>query len=89
MERGDLRSEGHVCPENKASLESVIAEHGAFVRASLRGLGVPAADLDDITQEVFWGVHRGLPAFDPALAPHPNTLTGPATSRRSRPPTPP
>lgn len=73
MARGDLHPEGHVCPDKKALLESIIAEHGSFVRARLRGLGVPVADLDDITQEVFWGVHRGLTAFDPALAPHPHT----------------
>lgn len=33
-------------------------EHCAFVWRCLRGLGVPAADLDDVTQEVFVIVHR-------------------------------
>jgi RNA polymerase sigma-70 factor, ECF subfamily len=39
-------------------------EHGAFVWRLLRRLGVPRADLDDLTQEVFLAVHRALSTYE-------------------------
>jgi RNA polymerase sigma-70 factor (ECF subfamily) len=40
------------------------AEFGYACRA-LRRLGVHAADVEDVAQELFVAVHRGLPAYDP------------------------
>ena len=37
---------------------------GAFVWRLLRRLGVPYADLDDLTQEVFLSVHRALASYE-------------------------
>lgn len=54
-------------------MEDIIREHGAFVRRALAQMGVPARDLDDVEQEVWRGVARGLPAFDPTLAANPET----------------
>ncbi|MBX3202602.1 MAG: sigma-70 family RNA polymerase sigma factor [Labilithrix sp.] len=42
----------------------VFREHGAFVFRLLRRLGVPDADLDDLTQEVFLIVHRCLDRYE-------------------------
>lgn len=59
------------------SCADLVGEHGAFVRRTLAHLGVAARDLPDVEQEVFRGAVRGLPAFDPALAAHPeNALRG-------------
>lgn len=49
-------------------LHEIVAAHGPFVRRSLGQLGVSARDLPDVEQEVWRGVARGLPAFDPVLA---------------------
>jgi RNA polymerase sigma-70 factor, ECF subfamily len=54
-------------PANEVSVPSVteiFREHGAFVWRLLRRLGVPSADLDDLTQEVFLIVHRSLPSYE-------------------------
>lgn len=42
----------------------VFREHGAFVFRLLRRLGVPDADLDDATQDVFMIVHRSLGRYE-------------------------
>ena len=47
-----------------ASAAEVFKEHGAFVFRLLRRLGVPEADLDDLTQEVFIVVHRSLDRYE-------------------------
>ncbi len=58
-----------MCLEDRPTLENVLAQHGTFLRTTLRQLGVPAADVDDVQQEVLLAVHRGLGRFDPQLAP--------------------
>jgi RNA polymerase sigma-70 factor (ECF subfamily) len=42
----------------------VYREHAPFVWRSLRRLGVPVADLDDVCQETFLVVHRQLERYD-------------------------
>jgi RNA polymerase sigma-70 factor (ECF subfamily) len=44
-------------------LREVFEKHAAFVCRSLRRLGVPEADLDDMLQEVFVVVHQRLPDY--------------------------
>lgn len=46
------------------SFEAVFAEHAPYVLRALPRLGVGAADVDDVAQEIFLAVHRGLPAFE-------------------------
>lgn len=46
------------------SFESVYAEMFGFVWRTARRLGVAESALDDVCQEVFVAVHRGLPAFE-------------------------
>jgi len=46
------------------SSAELFREHGAFVWRLLRRLGVPRADLDDLTQEVFLSVHRALETYE-------------------------
>ncbi|MBN9163398.1 MAG: hypothetical protein BGO98_33105 [Myxococcales bacterium 68-20] len=46
------------------SSAELFREHGAFVWRLLRRLGVPYADLDDLTQEVFLSVHRALASYE-------------------------
>ena len=46
------------------SAAEVFREHGAFVFRLLRRLGVPDADLDDLTQDVFIIVHRSLDRYE-------------------------
>lgn len=46
------------------TIERVHAEHFPFIWRSLRGLGVPAAALDDAAQEVLLVVHRRLAEFE-------------------------
>jgi RNA polymerase sigma-70 factor, ECF subfamily len=55
----------------KPSFESILHEHGAFIRRTLARLGVASRDLRDVEQEVLRGVSRRLPMFDPALAANP------------------
>jgi RNA polymerase sigma-70 factor (ECF subfamily) len=47
------------------ALAATFAEHHAFVRERLRGLGVAPADLDDATQDVFEVLVRRIADFDP------------------------
>jgi RNA polymerase sigma-70 factor, ECF subfamily len=42
----------------------VFRAHAPHVLGLLRRLGVAAADVDDVAQEVFMGIHAGLPAFE-------------------------
>jgi RNA polymerase sigma-70 factor (ECF subfamily) len=46
------------------SSAEVFREHSAFVFRLLRRLGVPDADLDDATQDVFVIVHRSLDRYE-------------------------
>lgn len=46
------------------STAELFREHGAFVWRLLRRLGVPPADRDDLTQEVFLAVHRALHTYE-------------------------
>lgn len=41
----------------------MFAQHASYVLGLVRRLGVPAGDVEDVAQEVFVNVHRGLPAF--------------------------
>lgn len=50
-------------PENTSNFDEVYVQHFGFVWRCLRGLGVPAAGLDDAAQDVFLAVHRQLPGF--------------------------
>ena len=54
------------------TLQAIISHNGAFIRRVLLQLGVGAKDLDDVTQAVLLGVHRGLPLFNPRLASEPD-----------------
>lgn len=44
--------------------EGVYALHADFVWRTLQHLGVRSADLEDLAQEVFIAVHRGIKGFD-------------------------
>jgi RNA polymerase sigma-70 factor (ECF subfamily) len=44
--------------------ERVFREFAPYVLRVLPRLGVAARDLDDVAQDVFWAVHRGLPGFE-------------------------
>jgi RNA polymerase sigma-70 factor (ECF subfamily) len=55
----DDKLSGAVRSDRKRFL-AVFAEHGDFVARSLRSLGVPAADVDDAAQEVFFVLSRKL-----------------------------
>lgn len=46
------------------TFDELYDRHFDFVWKSLRRLGVPVADLQDVTQEVFVVVHRRLPEFE-------------------------
>lgn len=58
---------------NRPTFRGVLEEHGTFIRRTLAQLGVSARDLADVEQEVFRGVDRGLPTFDPSLSSNPAT----------------
>ena len=44
--------------------EGLFREFAPYVLRVLPRLGVAARDLDDVAQDVFWAVHRGLPSFE-------------------------
>jgi len=44
--------------------ETVFAEHAPYVLRALPRLGVSDADVDDVAQEIFLAVHRGLAEFE-------------------------
>ncbi|MBL0196096.1 MAG: sigma-70 family RNA polymerase sigma factor [Myxococcales bacterium] len=48
----------------KPSCADIFRQHGPMVWRLLRRLGVPDADLDDLTQDVFIAVHRGLGTYE-------------------------
>lgn len=48
----------------RLSSAEVFREHGAYVFRLLRRLGVPDADLDDVTQDVFVIVHRSWDRYE-------------------------
>jgi len=52
-------------PSDKPTLESIVSQHGAWMRRTLATCGVRSGDLDDVLQEVLRGVARGLGAFVP------------------------
>ncbi len=54
----------HQCEDRVGSSADVFREHGAFIFRLLRRLGVPDADLDDLTQDVFLIVHRTLDRYE-------------------------
>jgi len=49
--------------EGTSTFDGLYNLHFSFVWRCLRGLGVPTANLDDATQDVFLAVHRQLPTF--------------------------
>jgi RNA polymerase sigma-70 factor (ECF subfamily) len=51
-------------PERPLRLRQLFEQHAAFVWRSLRRLGVPEADLDDVLQEVFLVVYRRLADYE-------------------------
>jgi RNA polymerase sigma-70 factor (ECF subfamily) len=56
---------GHpVACQDALEFNQVFAEYGAYVLGLLRRLGIDAADVEDVAQEVFMAVHAGLPAFE-------------------------
>lgn len=46
------------------SLRAIFDEYSAFVWRTLRHLGVPERDIEDVCQEVFVVVHRKLESFE-------------------------
>jgi RNA polymerase sigma-70 factor, ECF subfamily len=51
-------------PVAEAGFEDIYRKHHAFVWRSVRRLGVPDAEVDDVVQEVFVVVHRRLGEFE-------------------------
>jgi len=47
-------------------LDEVFVAHAGYVGVSLRRLGIPERDLEDVTHDVFLVVHRHLHDYDPA-----------------------
>jgi RNA polymerase sigma-70 factor (ECF subfamily) len=52
------------CVAEGLSVRAIFEQHAAFVWRSLRHLGVPSADLEDATQEVFVVVHRRFASYE-------------------------
>jgi RNA polymerase sigma-70 factor (ECF subfamily) len=50
----------------RAELRELFGAYGSYVWNSLRRLGVPASDLEDLTHDVFVHVQRHLEELDPA-----------------------
>jgi RNA polymerase sigma-70 factor (ECF subfamily) len=46
------------------SVTEIFREHGSFVLRLLRRLGIPESDLDDVVQDVFMTVHRGIDRYE-------------------------
>lgn len=44
--------------------EQIFRELAPYVLRVLPRLGVAARDVEDVAQDVFWAVHRGLPSFE-------------------------
>ncbi|MDB4943841.1 MAG: polymerase sigma factor RpoE [Labilithrix sp.] len=62
-ETRDAPASGTVLAVGRTAAD-VFREQGAFVFRLLRRLGVPEADLDDLTQDVFVIVHRSLDRYE-------------------------
>jgi RNA polymerase sigma-70 factor (ECF subfamily) len=60
----DEVSESPYGPGAIPSFDRVFSEHAPLVWRALRRLGVAAADIEDVCQEVFTTVHRRLPTFE-------------------------
>jgi len=58
-----VAAEGSAAPEPAEAFNEIYDRHFSFVWRCLRGLGIPAAALDDAAQDVFLVVHRQLAAF--------------------------
>jgi RNA polymerase sigma-70 factor (ECF subfamily) len=55
-----------VVTERRPELREVYAAHAAYVWNTLRRLGAPESDLEDLTHDVFVQVQRHLAEYDPA-----------------------
>ncbi|MBX3201851.1 MAG: RNA polymerase sigma factor [Labilithrix sp.] len=51
-------------PEARPEFAAIFRDLRPYVQSALRGLGVPARDLDDACQEVFVVVHRKLATYE-------------------------
>jgi len=51
-------------PEARPEFAAIFRDLRPYVQSALRGLGVPAADLEDACQEVFVVVHRKLATYE-------------------------
>jgi RNA polymerase sigma-70 factor (ECF subfamily) len=52
-----------LAPSDKARLGAIVSDNFDFIWRSLRRLGVPAAEVDDCAQQVFWVASRKLGAI--------------------------
>jgi RNA polymerase sigma-70 factor (ECF subfamily) len=57
-------AEGDVASGEVPSFQEIFKTYSAFVWRVLLRLGVAEADVEDVAQEVFVGVHRNLPRFE-------------------------
>ncbi|MFO0590210.1 MAG: sigma-70 family RNA polymerase sigma factor [Polyangiaceae bacterium] len=51
-------------PRARLDFAAVFREHGAFVLRTVRRMGVPPRDVEDIAQNVFLVVHRHLASYE-------------------------
>ena len=51
-------------PDERPSFGTIYRRHSKKVRSSVRWFGVPARDVEDVTQNVFLAVYNALPRFD-------------------------
>jgi RNA polymerase sigma-70 factor (ECF subfamily) len=57
-------SEPAVAPTTDPAFDQVFRELAPYVLRVLPRLGVAERDVEDVAQDVFWAVHRGLPSFE-------------------------
>jgi RNA polymerase sigma-70 factor (ECF subfamily) len=62
---GPGRESGEIDVPPVPAFEQIYDDNCTFIWRSLRGLGVPDANIDDAVQEVFLVVHRRLPEYEP------------------------
>ncbi len=60
----EVASTRHASARSAASLVDIFREYAPFVWRTLRRLGVPECDVEDVCQEVFVVVHRKLDDFE-------------------------